>query len=78
LIRLVITQSPTGNTLHEVWVGAAADQLYLLHTFEGYTVDSQVLEFEPENPVEDVRYIRVVTRQSPSWVGWKEIEVLAP
>ncbi len=31
----------------------------------------------PESPTENVRYIRVNTRQSPSWVGWQEIEVLA-
>ena len=78
LIRLVITQSPAGNTLHQVWVGSATDQLHLLHTFDGYTVDAQALEFEPEQPVENVRFIRVVTLQSPSWIGWQEIEVLAP
>ena len=77
-IRLVITQSPAGGTLHQVWVGSTIDGLYLLHTFEGRTVDAQVLEFKPESPVENVRYIRVNTRQSPSWVGWQEIEVLAP
>ena len=74
-LRLVVTQSPAGGTLHEVWVGSASDQLYLLHTFDGYTADGQVLEFRPENPVEDVRYIRVLTGRSPSWVGWAEIEV---
>lgn len=78
LIRLVIAQSPAGRTEHQVWVGSTLDQLSLLHTFEDVTVDSQVLEFTPENPVEDVRYMRVVTRESPSWVGWREIEVLAP
>ncbi len=78
LIRLVVTQSPAGDTLHQIWVGSSSDQLTLLHTFEGYTVDGQVLEFKPENPVENVRYLRVVTRKSPSWVGWKEIEVLVP
>jgi hypothetical protein len=31
----------------------------------------------PESPIENVRYIRVNTRQSPSWVGWQEIEVLS-
>jgi len=77
-IRLVITQSPAGDTIHQVWVGPTIDGLYLLHTFEGYTVDTQVLEFKPESAVENVRYIRVNTRQSPSWVGWQEIEVLAP
>ena len=77
-IRLVITQSPAGNTIHQVWVGPSIAELYLLHTFEGYTTDGQVLEFKPESPVENVRYLRVNTRQSPSWVGWQEIEVLAP
>ncbi|MGE5124398.1 MAG: discoidin domain-containing protein [Acidobacteriaceae bacterium] len=77
-IRLTITQSPAGQTLHQVWIGASASDLYLWHTFEGLTTDGQVLEFKPENPIENVRYIRVNTRQSPSWVGWQEIEVLAP
>ncbi|MFN2143724.1 MAG: cellulase family glycosylhydrolase [Anaerolineales bacterium] len=78
LIRLVITQFPAGETLHELWVGATSDQLYLLHSFEGNTVDGQVLEFQPDSPVEGVRFLRVITRRSPSWVGWQEIEVLAP
>jgi len=77
-IRLVVTQSPAGETLHQVWVGASVDDLHLLHTFEGYTIDGQVLEFSPDNPLENVRYIRVNTRQSPSGAGGKEIEVLAP
>jgi hypothetical protein len=78
LIRLVITQSPAGDTLHQLWAGTTSDQLYLLHTFEGYTFDGQVLEFSPDQPVESVRFLRVVTMKSPSWVGWQEIEVLAP
>ncbi len=77
-IRLTITQSPAGDTIHQVWVGPTIDGLYLLHTFEGYTVDGQILQFKPENPVGEVRYVRVNTRQSPSWVGWQEIEILAP
>jgi Cellulase (glycosyl hydrolase family 5)/NedA-like, galactose-binding domain len=77
-IRLTVTQSPNGDTLHQVWVGSTLDDLYLLHTFDGFTLDGQVLEYTPEIPLENVRYIKVSTRQSPSWVGWKEIEVLAP
>ena len=69
LIRLVVTQSPAGDTLHEVWVGTAVDQLYLLHIFEGYTVDGQVLEFKPDSPVENIRFIRVVTKKSLV-LGW--------
>jgi hypothetical protein len=75
-IRLVITQSPEGDTIHQVWVGETIDTLALQHTFEGYTVDGQVLELTPGSPLENIRYIRVNTRQSPSWVGWMEIQVL--
>ncbi|MFH2101860.1 MAG: cellulase family glycosylhydrolase [Chloroflexota bacterium] len=78
LIRLVASQSPPGETLHQLWVGPAIEELYLLHTFEGPTADNQVLEFSSETPLEGVRYVRVVTRRSPSWVSWREIEVLAP
>jgi hypothetical protein len=77
-IRLVITQFPAGDTIHQVWVGSSAEQLYLLHSFEGYTVDGQVLEFTPDSSLENVQFIRVITRKSPSWVGWQEIEVLSP
>jgi hypothetical protein len=78
LIRLLTSQSPPGDTRHQVWVGSVPDQLYLLHTFEGRTADLQALEFIPELLVSDVRYVRVVTRLSPSWIGWREIEVIAP
>lgn len=78
LIRLVTSQSPAGNTRHQIWVGLNWDSLFLLHTFEGYTRDQQVFEFRPEAPVKNVRYVRVMTRQSPSWVSWREIEVIAP
>ena len=77
-IRLVVTQYPAGDTIHQIWVGASQDQLYMLHSFEGYTVDGQVLEFTPDSPLENIQFIRVITRASPSWVGWQEIEVLAP
>lgn len=77
-IKLTITQYPNGKTIHQVWVGATIDSMYLLHTFEGNTVDNQVLEFKSDSPIENVRYVRVNTRQSPSWVGWQEILVLAP
>lgn len=77
-IRLVVTQYPAGETIHQIWVGPTAEQLYLLHTFEGRTVDQQVLVYAPDAPLENIQFIRVITRQSPSWVGWQEIEVLAP
>jgi hypothetical protein len=43
----------------------------------GSTADSDVLVFTPETPVGGIRLIRIETRSSLSWVGWREIEVIA-
>ena len=77
LIRLIASQSPAGRTVHEVRVGVQQGSLVLVHTFDSETHDQQVLEFRPEAPLENVRYVRITTRQSPSWIGWREIEVIA-
>ena len=77
LIRLVASQSPRGETRHEVHAGAEHGNLTLVHTFQGVTDDLQVLEFRPETPLENVRYVRITTRTSPSWISWREIEVIA-
>ena len=76
LFRLVASQSPAGDTRHQLWVGERRESLYLLHTFEGYTQDLSVLEYAPDTPLENIRYVRVITRQSPSWVSWREIEII--
>ena len=74
-IRLIVAQSPDGNTIHQLWVRGAKGVLQLIHEFDGNTADNQVLEFIPEFPMANVQVIRVVTTQGPSWVAWKEIEV---
>jgi hypothetical protein len=78
-LRLIVAQSPSGSTDHRVWVRGSApgDQERLLHEFAGQTTDSDSLNYTPAQPVEEVRYVRVETVSSPSWVGWREIEVFA-
>jgi hypothetical protein len=76
LIRLVVSQWPAGDTVHQVWGGGPGEDLRLLHEFRGYTEGDQVLEFVPDVPLEGIQTVRVVTLESPSWVGWKEIEVV--
>ena len=78
-VRLLISQYPAGNTVHRVLgKGTGADELfYELTRFEGLTEDGQWLEFSPEEPWAGIRYIRVETVTSPSWVAWREIEVIA-
>jgi hypothetical protein len=78
-IRLTVAQSPAGPTTHLVYGSGdgTGGEPILLHTFTGSTADSDVLVFTPETPVGGIRLIRIETRSSPSWIGWREIEVIA-
>jgi len=77
-IRLTVSQYPQGSTTHQVWVGADAGNLTLAHEFKGPTREPDVLDFTPAAPLEGVRFVRILTLASPSWVAWREIEILAP
>jgi hypothetical protein len=76
-IRLTVSQYPEGRTIHHIMGKGAdtGDQFILLHTFEGNTRDGDELVFKNEDMSTKIRYIRVETVVSPSWVAWREIEV---
>jgi predicted amidohydrolase YtcJ len=76
-VRLVTSQSPSGATVHQVWVGDSQTNLRLAHEFKGQTQDFQELSYTPSAPATNVRFIRIVTTESPSWVAWREIEIVA-
>jgi hypothetical protein len=48
-----------------------------VHKFKGVTTDSDLLTFRLPEPLKGIRYIRIETTSSPSWVSWREIEVIA-
>jgi hypothetical protein len=74
-IRLGIAQTPRGNTVHAV-LGRSPEAAYReLHAFSGTTADNGLLEYVPPMPWKEIRYVRVETRASPSWVSWRELEV---
>ncbi len=77
-IGLTVSQYPDGVTDHRVYGRTKSGKLVLLHEFDGPTTDGQVLSYTPPQPWTDLTAIRVETRSSPSWVAWREIEVLAP
>lgn len=78
-IRLFVSQYPDGSTTHKILTRATTgDPWDLQYTFTGNTVDNQVLEYSPATAWTNVRYVRVETTASVSWVAWKEIEVFAP
>jgi len=77
-IRLVVAQYPDGETVHRLFVKGSSGQYHLEREFSGFTSDNQVLEYAPDAPLTNIRFVRVETVSSPSWVAWKEIEVIAP
>ncbi|MCI0552634.1 MAG: discoidin domain-containing protein, partial [Anaerolineae bacterium] len=74
-IRLIISQFPDGETVHQIWGSADANNLILLHEFKGFTQEPGTLEFNPPTLLTEIQFIKVVTTQSPSWVAWREIEI---
>lgn len=77
-IRLFVAQFPEGETIHQIWGGADTSNLALLHEFIGFTSELGILEFKPPAPLSNIRFIKIVTTQSFSWVAWREIEVISP
>jgi hypothetical protein len=76
-IRLGVAQTPGGDTVHAVLGGPPEGPYRELHVFRGRTTDNELLEYVPPMPWEGIRYLRVETRGSPSWVAWREIEAFA-
>ena len=76
-IDLGITQLPDCQTTHRLYGRSSTSEPYvLLQEFNGYTVDQQVLRYVA-NPRRDLRFVRIETTSSCSWVAWREIEVYA-
>jgi predicted amidohydrolase YtcJ len=76
MIRLIVAQYPAGPTVHTVWAGSSGDDLVRVHVLEGITTDGDVLELAAPDELGPIRVVRVVTTTSPSWVAWREIEVV--
>ena len=74
-IELVVTQLPAGATTHEIWLGSGSDtrvlqeRLINVHTEDGQTVEVTI---EPPRRLNEVL---ILTLESPSWVGWREVRV---
>jgi hypothetical protein len=75
-IMLTVAQFPAGATRHVIYVRRSGSNLALVHTFSGETTDGAFLEFSPAEPLTDVQFVRIVTTESPSWVSWRDIEVI--
>jgi len=77
-IRLTVSQYPSGKTTHQIKGKGpqAGDPDILLHTLDGNTQDGDELLYQLDDSIGSIRYLRVETTTSPSWVAWREIEVI--
>lgn len=71
-LRLWVDQDPKGFTRHIVFGGPEPNPTDQLAVLEGVTTWGQELELTGSWPV---RYLRIETVESPSWVGWLEVEI---
>jgi hypothetical protein len=77
-IRLQVSQFPAGKTHHTVSCSVSPDgPERILADLFGRTQDLDVLTITLDQPV-TCRLLLIETLASPSWVAWREIEVLAP
>jgi hypothetical protein len=72
-IRLLVLQDPAGHTTHQIYGGPTQSNLALLGTLDGNTQSGQWLELNLS--ASSIKYVRVMTTASPSWIGWAEIEI---
>ena len=74
-IRLIPNQTPAGKTTHEILVSGGgnifrpADKILEEFTRDGVPI---IRTFDP--PLKGVKKIWIITRKSPSWVAWYEIQ----
>jgi len=77
-IVLTVAQNPPGPSTHQIWIRQAGDDLTLVHTFEGTTSEGDILTFHPDEPIQNVELVKVITTKLSNnlWPAWHEIEVL--
>lgn len=78
-VELVVAQwYPPAVTTHVVLGMGRRGRWQQLAWFRRRTAMGQVLRFAPHRPWKGIRRLRIVTRSSPSSVGWKELAAFAP
>ncbi len=73
-LRLLVDQYPSGRSVHQIFGGDQSDPSEMLVEVSGETEWGQLLEVDIG---QTVRYLRILTVESPSWVSWLEIEVVS-
>ncbi len=72
-VRLNVAQTPSGPATHHISGGPTPDNLTLIGTLDVNATDGEWIELS--KPASNVRYLKIETIKSPSWIAWREIEI---
>ncbi len=74
-IYLQVGQLPNGITRHQLSVGSSLSNLSIVTDMNNYTSADQWLNLTYSPALTNIRYLRLDTITSPSWVGWTKFIV---
>jgi F5/8 type C domain len=74
-VILTVAQDPRGGTVHQISGRGETGDYRLLYKFHEDTGDGLELDVSPVAGWAAVRYLKIETTESPSWVAWREIAV---
>ncbi len=72
-IELLVAQTPSGRTSHEIWLADDAFRLY--QRLEGVSTSDGQLLTVPIQPPQVITRVLLRTLDSPSYVAWREVRV---
>jgi hypothetical protein len=75
-IRLLVEQSPDGETIHQAIGISSTGSEFPLAEFRGFTRAGEWLTQSVTPPLVGIQSVRITTWASPSWVAWREIELI--
>ena len=74
-VILTVAEDPRGGTVHQISARGETGDYRLLYKFHEDTGDGLELEVSPVAGWAAVRYLKIETTESLSWVAWREIAV---
>lgn len=79
-IQMVPLQIAEGRTVHEILVRGpgTGGNFITFHTFDEFAADMHRFSYFAPEPVTGIDTVRIASVEGPSWVVWREIEVIVP
>ncbi|MFC1647251.1 discoidin domain-containing protein [Patescibacteria group bacterium] len=74
-IELNLRQSPNGRTVHKIEIGPTINNLKELITLDQITHNDQVITIPLLKTEPNVRFVKINSLMSPSWITWNEIKI---